>query len=214
MKLAAHQKINHFHGMLEICRKKSMARNLQRMAKARPGEYAFFPTTFILPNDGGELAADVEAQGKAVTYILKPDAGCQGRGIRLLQGGSRQKLARALAAMESPNVVAQHYLPKPYLINGYKFDLRIYALVLSCDPLRIFLHSEGLARCVARARRPGDHARSGARSLSALAARPPPLKHAPSNSSSSPTQSAQQCTHNNRRRGPPKTKSKPKKHMP
>lgn len=51
------------------------------------------------------------------------------------------------------NMVAQHYLPDPYLINGYKFDLRIYALVLSCDPLRIFIFYEGLARCVALASR-------------------------------------------------------------
>lgn len=78
MKLEVHQKINHFHGMLEICRKKSMARNLQRMAKMFPDEYDFFPTTYILPNDLHDLVADVEASGKAQTYILKPDAGCQG----------------------------------------------------------------------------------------------------------------------------------------
>lgn len=45
------QKINHFNGMLEICRKKSMARNLAKMQKIFPGHYEFFPRTFILPND-------------------------------------------------------------------------------------------------------------------------------------------------------------------
>lgn len=80
MRLACHQKINHFHGMLEICRKKQMARNLQRMAKVFPDEYDYFPLTFILPNDLHDLAADLEASGKSQTYILKPDAGCQGAG--------------------------------------------------------------------------------------------------------------------------------------
>jgi tubulin polyglutamylase TTLL7 len=42
--------------------------------------------------------------------------------------------------------IVQEYVEKPLLMDGYKFDLRIYVLVTSCDPLRVFLFNDGLVR--------------------------------------------------------------------
>ena len=42
--------------------------------------------------------------------------------------------------------MVQRYLHKPYLLDGLKFDLRVYVLVAGCDPLRLFIHKEGLVR--------------------------------------------------------------------
>ena len=37
-------------------------------------------------------------------------------------------------------------MQEPYLIDNLKFDIRLYVLITSCEPLKIFLYHEGLVR--------------------------------------------------------------------
>jgi len=43
-------------------------------------------------------------------------------------------------------LIILEYIDRPLLINGLKFDLRIYVLILNLHPLEIFLYNEGLVR--------------------------------------------------------------------
>ncbi|NWW44313.1 TTL13 polyglutamylase, partial [Pedionomus torquatus] len=137
MKMKRFQKINHFPGMIEICRKDLLARNLNRMLRLFPKEYNIFPRTWCLPADYGGFQA-YRRMRKNRTFICKPDSGCQGRGIFITCNPEEIK--------HGEHMICQQYIAKPFLIDGFKFDMRIYVLVTSCDPLRIFIYKEGLAR--------------------------------------------------------------------
>ena len=52
--------------------------------------------------------------------------------------------------------VVQQYLKEPYLIDGLKFDIRLYVLVLSSDPLKIYLFRDGIVRFATQAYQPVD----------------------------------------------------------
>jgi hypothetical protein len=43
-------------------------------------------------------------------------------------------------------MIVSHYIKNPLLLDGYKFDLRIYVAITSINPLRLYMHQEGLAR--------------------------------------------------------------------
>jgi len=43
-------------------------------------------------------------------------------------------------------MVVQEYIQNPYLINGYKFDIRLYVLVSGFHPLKAHLYIDGLVR--------------------------------------------------------------------
>ncbi|OMJ76038.1 hypothetical protein SteCoe_23175 [Stentor coeruleus] len=134
-KMRQYQKINHFPGMYGICKKNYLAWNLNRMCKLFPNDYNFYPKTWVLPGDWIDLKS---SWTKNKFFIFKPEASSQGRGIFL-----KNKLEDINL---NERFVAQEYLKDPLLIDGLKFDLRIYVLLAGCNPLRVYIHDQGLVR--------------------------------------------------------------------
>lgn len=145
--LNAYQKVNHFPGTWGIGRKDNLAVNINDM-KMHYGNDMFdiIPKSFILPRQRNELELDADhhpgTPEAPLIYIVKPAASSCGRGIHLSKG---------LPPLSKPDkkLVCQRYIGNPLLIFGRKFDLRMYCVVTSFDPLRIYLFDEGLVRFAA-----------------------------------------------------------------
>ncbi|XP_015724436.1 tubulin polyglutamylase TTLL4 isoform X2 [Coturnix japonica] len=134
-----HQKLNHFPGSFQIGRKDCLWRNLLKM-RTRCGkkEFNFFPQSFILPQDIKLLRKAWKEGANHQRWIVKPPASARGVGIQVIHKWNQLPKRRPL--------LVQRYLHKPYLIDGRKFDLRIYVYVTCYDPLRVYMFEDGLVR--------------------------------------------------------------------
>lgn len=134
-----YQKINHYPSWMQIGRKDNMWRNIFRLKRKHPKDFDICPKTYIFPEDHKRFKLDRENEKKKnMLYILKPAASSWGRGIRII--------GRTTNIGKRKGWVASKYIHKPHLIAGYKYDLRIYVLVTSFDPLRVYMYDEGLVR--------------------------------------------------------------------
>ncbi|XP_035501775.1 probable tubulin polyglutamylase TTLL9 isoform X4 [Scophthalmus maximus] len=156
-----HVRISHFRNHYELSRKNLMVKNLKRYRKnlerdaghMEASKCDFFPCTFVLPSEYHLLVEEFKRSPGSI-WIMKPVAKCQGKGIFLFRklkdimdwkkDGPRSEEQKDAAQVES--YVAQRYIENPYLINGKKFDLRIYVLVTSYVPLKAWLYRDGFAR--------------------------------------------------------------------
>ncbi|KRG03701.1 tubulin polyglutamylase TTLL4 isoform X4 [Drosophila mojavensis] len=138
--IRSYQKINHLPGSFRIGRKDSCWKNLQRqMRKHSNREFGFMPRTYVIPNDLCALRKRWPKYAQRNTkWIIKPPASARGAGIRVVYRWGQIPKRRPL--------IVQKYIERPLLINGSKFDLRLYVLVTSVNPLRVFMYHNGLAR--------------------------------------------------------------------
>ncbi|XP_071079263.1 tubulin polyglutamylase TTLL5-like isoform X1 [Haliotis cracherodii] len=131
------QKINHFPRSYELTRKDRLFKNVQRMQQIKgQRHFDFIPNSFVLPGEYQDFcAAFLREKGH---WIVKPVASSRGRGVFLINHPDQIPL--------DENIIVCKYLGNPLLVDGFKFDVRLYIAVTSYDPLTIYLFEEGLTR--------------------------------------------------------------------
>lgn len=112
----------------------------------------FIPTTFMLPQDYNLFAEEFK-RNPCSTWIVKPSAKARGVGIFILnklsqlKKWSRDSRSNNFQLPQSKDsYVISRYIDNPLLIGGKKFDLRMYVLVTSFRPLKIYLYRLGFCR--------------------------------------------------------------------
>ncbi|XP_025907602.1 tubulin polyglutamylase TTLL5 isoform X1 [Nothoprocta perdicaria] len=131
------QKVNHFPRSYELTRKDRLYKNVSRMQQTHGFKtFHILPQTFILPAEYQEFC-NTYSKDKG-PWIVKPVASSRGRGVYLINNPNQIVLEE--------NILVSRYISNPLLIDDFKFDVRLYVLVTSYDPLVIYLYEEGLAR--------------------------------------------------------------------
>jgi len=64
------------------------------------------------------------------TFIAKPSKGKAGKGIRLLK-----KFSELPKSAYENEYLVQRYIENPLLVNGKKFDVRLYVVIYGVDPV-------------------------------------------------------------------------------
>lgn len=137
MRCQSWQKINHWAGAFLMGRKDYFNTRMQELRDRIGDKMNFYPESYLLPDQEEQLE---EHWNDHRLWIVKPSASSRGKGIHLLSTDE----VKIPPILESG--VIQFYLERPLLITGRKFDLRLYVLVPSISPLRIYIHDSGLAR--------------------------------------------------------------------
>eukprot|EP00759_Apiculatamorpha_spiralis_P028825 PhF_6_TR31353/c0_g1_i1/m.45875/K16604/TTLL11; tubulin polyglutamylase TTLL11 len=146
--LKSKQWVSRIPGICDLCKKTNTCAMFRPYLDSMPSEFSFVPATWILPTDMTSLMATLESK-RAPTVIIKPADGSQGDGIYLVQG--KKDVCRKIDQLRDRGnggieAVVQKYLRHPYLYDGYKFDIRLYAVIMDVKSGESYMCHEGLVR--------------------------------------------------------------------
>lgn len=134
------QRSNHFPSMYLLCRKGHLGATLTKLHNMAPLEYRFYPRTWLMRTQKELFRSVLKSKGEKTSYfIMKPNSGCQGRGIVVTKDPFS-------TSRDLDNYIVQEYVRNPLLLEGKKFDLRVYVLLTSIREPSIFIFEDGLVR--------------------------------------------------------------------
>ncbi|BAM40493.1 uncharacterized protein TOT_020000748 [Theileria orientalis strain Shintoku] len=126
--------INKYPDMNEIT-KKSYFYHLLNTYSVYLGDDQWFPKSFSMPEDLKRVLHTLE---KDVPLIFKPSNGSMGHGVKLVT------VPHDITDEMLLNYTAQEYIARPLLLNGKKFDIRVYLLLIG--ETRAFIYKNSLVR--------------------------------------------------------------------
>ena len=162
--------VNHFENHESMTTKSGL---LDVLMRSQTDASSWMPRGLLWPRDGGLIAMDFHRTKAAcrggssrsdgspllaplqsdidcgprtngTAWIAKPATGARGVGIAVFD--ELLVMQRWLSQQQSGAFVIQKYVETPLLIHGRKFDIRLFVLVTSLDPLVVFCSSDAYVR--------------------------------------------------------------------
>ena len=155
------QESNHIPGHVLLYRKDYAAETLNEYTKSyesRPQCFSsakFFPKTYVLYKEDqcrdfftalNSTEYVEEKKDRKVVYIRKIGVGVHAsKGVELVNEVEEQKLRKAYengakCGVEKKSYIVQKLIHNPLLLEGSKFDFRVFMLVASTNPIMAFYH--------------------------------------------------------------------------
>jgi len=145
--LRAGAKLNKMPGTHVLCRKDKLWRAYQAMRRRWGSKFfQFLPMSYNLPEDMDRLRWKMKKSSDEIWIVKPPGASC-GNGIKLVTKWS--EIPQRESA-HNKQLSVQKYIRSPFLVNGLKSDLRLYVLLTSIQPIRLYLYNDGLVRFATR----------------------------------------------------------------
>lgn len=113
------------------------ARVAERAGEDTARRFDFIPRVYSMPDEYHDLQ-EAAAAAPEQRWILKPKNASKGKGISIVDDPA--------AVPRDAKWLVQEYVGNPHLMNGRKYVLRLYALITSVEPLRLYLYREGSAK--------------------------------------------------------------------
>ena len=120
------QQLDHKHTLKELLLKYS----------SKYHDTTFYPKTFDCETEFTEFEKYFSSHPKMPYWIIKPTNHSGGQGMYLVNHPDQVKNKEAM--------LAQQYIHDPLLVNGFKFNLRLYIVITSHTPLRAYLWNNGI----------------------------------------------------------------------
>ena len=134
-----YQKIEGYLSGRHYFHKNSLYIYYKYMKKLFYEDFNYMPETYIFPEDKEIIENKFKNYhlNSNDLWLIKPVDKSEGSGIFILS---------SLKEIKMKNYVITRYISDISLINGRKYDLRLYILISGLKPLRIYLYKEGLVR--------------------------------------------------------------------
>ncbi|XP_059083158.1 probable tubulin polyglutamylase ttll-15 [Tigriopus californicus] len=120
-----HQRFNKIPGLNAIVKKSQLS------TKGFP----FVPKTFLVPRDAHHLKAFVKNHPKKLFLTKHPHQHV----VSLINPSD-------VPSWQNEELLIQELIHPPYLVGGYKFDLTMYVLITSINPLRVYTNKKLMLR--------------------------------------------------------------------